>query len=180
MDWILFSLIENFDRLFYIAVVCCKISYKFFDKMINKREFLKIIKLYIKHLNIWVLSEPLFEFYFHQFFRWYYVCKYQQSNFRGKGICVLVDLKSWQEWNCKIVVTGQFRFFPESWYGMKYEWYETGQDVLSTVGIGGTLIHNACFLHLILIKHNNFHLFSSEGILKQYCYEYFNTILLNN
>ena len=63
---------------------------------------------------------------------------------------------------------------------MKYEWYETGQDVLSTVGTGGTLIHNACFSHLILIKHNNFHLFSSEGILKQYCYEYFNTILLSN
>ena len=49
---------------------------------------------------------------------------------------------------------------------MKYEWYETGQDVFSTVVTGGALIHNVCFLHLILIKHNDLHSFSSEGILK--------------
>ena len=53
-------------------------------------------------------------------------------------------------------------FFPESWYGMKYEWYETGQDVLSTVVTGGTLILNACCSHFILIKHKCFHLFSPE------------------
>ena len=45
---------------------------------------------------------------------------------------------------------------------MKYEWYETGQDVLSTVVTGGTLILNACCSHFILIKHKCFHLFSPE------------------
>jgi len=55
-----------------------------------------------------------------------------------------------------------------------------GQDVLSTVGTGGALTNYACFSHLILIENNDFYLFSSEGILKQYCYEYFNTILLSN
>ena len=47
---------------------------------------------------------------------------------------------------------------------MKYEWYETGQDVLSTVGTGVTIISypDACFSHYILIKPIYFHLFSSE------------------
>ena len=38
---------------------------------------------------------------------------------------------------------------------MKYEWYETGQDVLSTVGTGGALTNYACFSHLILIENND-------------------------
>ena len=42
--------------------------------------------------------------------------------------------------------------------------YETGQDVLSTVDTGVTIISfsDACFSHYSLIKPINFHLFSSE------------------
>ena len=36
---------ENFDRFFYTAVLLCTLFKKFFDKLVNKNDFLKIINL---------------------------------------------------------------------------------------------------------------------------------------